>query len=231
MDFEGTAKLLEGIARIIEVLLWPAIIAYLLIRYGSNIGKFISDSIAEIAEITFKAFGVEASVKRRQQDAVAALAAANISRPEQDSTPEAAANATRKAVELVGGLSSRAIRRIEGSQVLWVDDQPDGNRYERQSLEALGVHFVLALSTDDALKKVQAQKFDAIISDMGRPSDRRAGYTLLEKLRSADNRTPFIIYSSSRSPEHDAEARSRGAVGYTNRPTELFEMVLSAIQH
>jgi CheY-like chemotaxis protein len=210
------------------VLIWPAIIAYLLIRYGANIGKFISESIAEF---NFKGFGFEASAKRRQQDAVAALAAANISRPEQDSTPEAAANATRQAVELVGGLSSRAMRRIEGSQVLWVDDNPDGNHYERESLEALGVHLVLALSTDDALKKLQVQKFDAIISDMGRPSDSRAGYTLLEKLRSIGDRTPFIIYSSSRSPEHDAEARRRGAVGSTNRPTELFEMVLSAIHH
>jgi CheY-like chemotaxis protein len=114
--------------------------------------------------------------------------------------------------------------------VLWVDDNPDNNIYERQSLEALGVRFVLSTSTDDALNKVKNQRFDAIISDMGRPPDRTAGYTLLDALRSSGDRTPFIIYAGSRSPEHQAESRRRGAAGCTNRATELFEMVLSALQ-
>ena len=41
---------------------------------------------------------------------------------------------------------------------------------------------------------------------------------------------PFIIFSSSRSPEHQAEARRRGAVGCTNDSTELFVMVVSTLQ-
>jgi hypothetical protein len=52
---------------------------------------------------------------------------------------------------------------------------------------------------------------------------------LLDKLRESGNRTPFIIYAGSRAPEHQAEARRRGAIGCTNRPEELFEMVLSAL--
>jgi CheY-like chemotaxis protein len=114
--------------------------------------------------------------------------------------------------------------------VLWVDDRPDNNNYERQALEALGVKFVISTSTDDALSKLMTRHFDAIISDMGRPPDARAGYTLLDKLRSSGNQIPFIIYASSRSPEHQAEARRRGAVGCTNNATELFEMVVSALQ-
>jgi CheY-like chemotaxis protein len=64
---------------------------------------------------------------------------------------------------------------------LWVDDFPNNNIYERQALEALGVNFVLATSTEEALKKISRQRFDAIISDMGRPPDSRAGYTLLDQ--------------------------------------------------
>ena len=113
--------------------------------------------------------------------------------------------------------------------MLWVDDRPNNNINERQSLEALGVSFVLATSTDEAIDKIKRQSFDAIISDMGRPPDPQAGYTLLDKLRASGNQTPFVIYAGSRSPEHQAEARRRGAVGCTNRPNELFEMVLSVL--
>jgi len=96
-------------------------------------------------------------------------------------------------------------------------------------LAALGVTFVLATSTDEALERLKIQSFDAIISDMGRPPDSQAGYTLLDRLRAGGDQTPFIIYAGSRAPEHRAEARRRGAVGCTNRPDELFEMVLSVL--
>jgi CheY-like chemotaxis protein len=121
------------------------------------------------------------------------------------------------------------IRRAGRATVLWVDDRPSNNIHERQALEALGVTFVLATSTNEALEKVKSQSFDVIISDMGRPPDPQAGYTLLNELRTSGNQTPFIIYAGSRAPEHRAEARRRGALGYTNRPDELFEMVVSAL--
>jgi len=123
----------------------------------------------------------------------------------------------------------RVMRRAARSTVLWVDDRPSNNVHERQSLEALGVSFVLATSTEEALEILKRQGFDAIISDMGRPPDAQAGYTLLDALRVKGDRTPFIIYAGSRAPEHRAEARRRGAVGCTNRADELFEMVLSTL--
>jgi DNA-binding NtrC family response regulator len=113
--------------------------------------------------------------------------------------------------------------------VLWVDDRPTNNVHERQALEAVGVSFELATSTEEALVWLKHRSFDAIISDVGRPPDPRAGYTLLDKLRAAGDQTPFIIYAGSRSLDHQAEARQHGAIGCTNRPDELFEMVLAAL--
>ena len=81
----------------------------------------------------------------------------------------------------------------------------------------------------DAYDVKEHQDFDVIISDMGRPPDSRAGYTLLDTLRSQEVQTPFIIYTGSRDPRHVAESRRHGAIGCTNNPTELFEMVLSAL--
>lgn len=113
--------------------------------------------------------------------------------------------------------------------MLWVDDRPNNNIYERQSLSALGVSFVLASSTEEALDLLAKHRFDVVISDMGRPPDARAGYTLLDQLRASGNKTPFVIYAGSNASEHKAEARAHGAIGSTNRAAELFEYVLAAI--
>jgi|GEM_PF-1491586 len=127
-------------------------------------------------------------------------------------------------------VNSRTIKPLKKSTVLWVDDRPRNNIYERQSLEALGINFVLAQSTEEAFDKLNLQHFDLIISDMGRPPDPRAGYTLLDQLRSCGDRTPFIIYAADANhPQHIAESLRHGAIGSTNRRSELFEMVLSLL--
>lgn len=64
---------------------------------------------------------------------------------------------------------------------------------------------------------------------MSRPGDNKAGYTLLEKLRAAGDRTPYIIYAGPRASADRAEARRRGALGATDRADELFELVVSAL--
>lgn len=226
MNTESTLKVLDSLTKLLGVVVWPSVTVVILLRFGSAIGNFI----ANMAEFSLKGAGFEATGKRQQTEAAAALAAAAASRPDADASPEAAAGSARKAAEVVAGLvTPGVIRRAEKSTVLWVDDRPDNNTFELQSLKALGVRFVLATSTEDALDEVGRQRFDAIISDMGRPPDPQAGYTLLDKLRAAKNQTPFIIYAGSRAPEYQAEARRRGAIGCTNRPNELFEMVLSTL--
>ena len=59
--------------------------------------------------------------------------------------------------------------------MLWVDDRPDNNIIERRAMAAYNIDFVLAQSTGQALAELRKQQFDAIISDMGRPPDSRAG--------------------------------------------------------
>ena len=96
-------------------------------------------------------------------------------------------------------------------------------------LAYFGIQVEISTSTDDALEKVDRRSYDLIISDMGRPPDARAGYTLLDKLRQAGNQIPLVIYANSRTPEHVREARAHGAIGCTNRPQELIEMVTTAL--
>jgi CheY-like chemotaxis protein len=226
VSVDDIVKLFDAITKLLNVLIWPAIILFILIRFGRDLRDFFSS----LGELSLKGAGFEASLKRKQAEVVAALSAAAASKPDGDKTRESVAKEAMIAADVVADfVTPRAIRRASRSTVLWVDDNPNNNSYERQALEALGVSFVLAISTDEALKKISRQRFDAIISDMGRPPDPRAGYTLLDKLRSSGDQTPFIIYASSREPEHVAESRRHGAIGCTNNANELFEMVLSAL--
>jgi CheY-like chemotaxis protein len=226
MSVDDIVKLLDAIAKLLNVLVWPAVLLFILIRFGRDLRDFI----ASLGELSVKGAGFEASLKRKQAEVAAALAAAVASRSDGDVSRESAAQEAKIAADIVSEVvTSRAVRRASRSTVLWVDDRPDNNIYERQALEALGVSFALATSTEEALRKISKQRFDAIISDMGRPPDSRAGYTLLDQLRASGDQTPFIIYASSRDPKHVAESRRHGAIGCTNNANELFEMVLSAL--
>lgn len=223
MSIDDLVKFTEALTKLLGVIIWPALFAYILVRFGPALREFFFT----LGEFSFKGGGFEATVKR---EATSALVAASAARPDSSSSPGSLAREAREAADVVAeSVDSRIIRRAREATVLWVDDRPNNNIYERQSLEALGISFVLATSTDEAFDRIKKQKFDVIISDMGRPPDDRAGYTLLEKLRASGNQAPFVIYAGSNSPEHKAEAISRGALGSTNRASELFSYVLAAI--
>jgi DNA-binding NtrC family response regulator len=124
------------------------------------------------------------------------------------------------------------VRRLGRSpRLLWVDDRPSNNRYERSALENMGMIVDLSTSTEDAQGKLQRRDtYDLVISDMARPEDPRAGYVLLGWMRKRGDETPFVIYSSSNKAAHYDEAVRNGAVGSTGEPTELIDMVLRSLR-
>ena len=115
------------------------------------------------------------------------------------------------------------------NQILWVDDRPENNVYEREAFEALGLKFTLALSTNEAFEKLSQYKYSVIISDMGRREGPREGYVLLDRLRKEGDLTPLFIYATSNAPEHIQETLEHGGQGCTNNPGQLFEMVTKAV--
>ena len=115
------------------------------------------------------------------------------------------------------------------NQILWVDDHPGNNIYERQAFEAMGLRFTLAESTNEAFEELDRSKYAAIISDMGRREGPREGYMLLDRLRAKADQTPLFFYATSNAPEHKKETRDHGGQGCTNNPPELFEMVVRAV--
>lgn len=120
---------------------------------------------------------------------------------------------------------------LQGARILWVDNNPQNNQsYERNALEQLGVHFVLAKDTGQAQQLLNEQSFQLVITDFARADDDRAGYTLLADIKGRQKAPPVIIYSGSATPEQIADAKTKGAFGQTNRPQELFNMAIAAIR-
>jgi response regulator RpfG family c-di-GMP phosphodiesterase len=74
-------------------------------------------------------------------------------------------------------------RKLRQSTVLWVDDRPDNNLYERRALEALAIHIDLANDSQEAMRKLSSKEYDLVISDMARPSGKQVGYELLKLVR------------------------------------------------
>ncbi len=223
MNIDDFVKLTDAITKLLAVLAWPALIGFVLFKFGPALKSFFES----LGEFSLKGAGFEAYA-RRKAEAAAALAAATASRKDGTNTPTEDA---RAAAEVVAqSVNANTIRRTEHALILWVDDRPQNNVYERQSLEALGARFIIAKSTEEALTQLQSQRIDVVISDMGRPPDSYAGYTLLEAMRKGGNQTPFIIYASSNATEHKLEALEKGAQGSTNRASELFEYVLNALR-
>lgn len=179
-------------------------------------------------------FKDEENFIKMKMSAVASLAAATAKNPDRINNEDL----DQEQISLIVDLISRTKPHNSKNEldqwkerVLWVDDHPENNVYERKAFEAQGVKFTLARSTDEALKKLENNRYGAIISDMGRAEGPKEGYVLLEQLRNAGNETPFFIYAGSNLPEQKRMAVEKGAQGSTNRPQELYEMVMKKINN
>ena len=139
MSIDDIVKLFDAITKLLNVLIWPGVILFILIRFGQDLREFFSS----LGELSLEGAGFKASfLKRKQAAVVAALSAAAASKPDEDKTRESVAKEAMIAADVVAEVvTPRAIRRASRSTVLWVDDNPNNNSYERQALEALGVSF------------------------------------------------------------------------------------------
>ncbi len=172
-------------------------------------------------------FKNEDNYVKMQMSVVASLTAATAKQAESPTSEEQ----LRRIVEAVRAAGPAAIATNERwrNRILWVDDRPENNDFERRAFETMGLSFEIALSTDEAFAILLNNKFAAIISDMGRREGPREGYVLLDRLRKEGDNTPLFFYASSNAPEHKRETHQHGGQGCTNNAQELFEMVTRAV--
>src|SRR5438876_4190061 len=220
MSVESFTRVADSIARLLSAVVWPAVIVAAILAFAPDVRKRLSQG-----GVTVKAAGVEVTIEKATQVA-AALGAAGAKGETKTSAREVARAVTA---------ATTAARRgqIDQASVLWVDDHPENNEYERQAMTALGIRFTTAKSTPEALRLLAAQAFDVVITDLGRSTqdedDPKAGLRLLKEMRSRGLNTPLIVYAGARAVEERDQLIESGALVSTNRPTELFDAVVKAI--
>lgn len=147
---------------------------------------------------------------------------------------------TNEAAPSVRGLfdSSLLLRRLrrnstvmKGASILWIDDSPKLSAHEQDALERLGADVVWRLDTEEATRLSEdrgpAPAFDVIVSDIVRPRSGSAGIDDLDEVREAFPDSPVIFYVGI---ADDARGLPPGAFGLTDRPDELFPLILDALE-
>jgi CheY-like chemotaxis protein len=127
-------------------------------------------------------------------------------------------------------VSEEAPKPWAGTALLWVDDKPENNTQLVQWFEEQGMRVDLALDTAEGLARLEGGDYTAIITDMGRPSGRRAGYELLREVVRRPDHPPVIIHSTSKSLNHHRRAVDHGALGSSANVDQIAEWVRQAIE-
>ncbi|MCE3553466.1 response regulator [Pseudonocardia sp. RS11V-5] len=209
--------MLADITGLIGVLVWPALVVFVVVLFRKPLATLLSGSL------TVKGpGGLEISASSRQQ-AATALTQATAAKGAPPMDQKAALDHVDAAARTLQDVGGRA-------RLLWVDDHPSTNLHEATAMEAVGIDVELSPSTEDALERIQRNRYDVIVSDMERLQRPQAGYDLLQKLQSAGVHTPFIVYARSGRPERFDEAVRHGAEGWADTPAQLMQMVLAAVR-
>lgn len=216
-------ELIKQIAEVVKTLIWPLAGLVVIFAFRRGFAAFFN----RLEELTFKTPAGEFSA--RTTAAAGALVAAETARKgDQDADPEARAIDVKDVTERVEA-AARSVPRLKRKTILWVDDNPGGNRYESQAFEALGITVETAISTNDAVNRLQARPYDLAITDLTRPGEKDAGLTFIGRARAIAPTLPIVVYSSSRGAVQYPRAYELGAAGATWRPNELFDRVISLL--
>ena len=117
---ETTIKLIEAVSKLLSVVSWPAIVLFILLRFNNS----IRDLLTGIGEITLKGGGFEASAKRKQAEATAALAAAESTRNVESAIQGDANRDVRAAASLVSQVATpRVWYRLDQDLLRAGDDE------------------------------------------------------------------------------------------------------------
>jgi CheY-like chemotaxis protein len=116
---------------------------------------------------------------------------------------------------------------LRNARILWIDDTPKNNEWERLTLRHLGTHVTAVTRTETAIECLLAEGFDLIISDISRQGVPREGIEALPRVAAAGPGTAVVFYVGR--VDH-ASGVPPMAFGITNRPDELLHLVMDALE-
>jgi CheY-like chemotaxis protein len=222
----------SALASLARALIWPAAILFIVVLFQDPITAFLD----RLSRVTIKAGGAETTLEaaetRAKVTALLTAAESEASPADGAASPSRAVSpdvVTTSAANAARVIDEQTVSKFRQGSILWVDNHPENNRYLIRAFRELGIHVDLPTSTDAAMAFLRSRAYDVIITDMSRPPDPRAGYTLLKALHDEGNRTPVIIYAGSDSDDLRREAIAAGAIDSTNSPQRVFNLATTFI--
>ena len=182
---------------------------------GRKVANEIADGFWNRAKQSLKkALGKEPSPTELSKEAIAAM------EPEiQDDLQRLlGASPVLRRAQIVG-------EALEGSRVLWVDDNPAGNSWEYACLTALGCRVRTVESTRTALDCLRIEPYDLVLSDIARAERNDEGLRSLPAIREAAPGVLVIFYIMALKGGVPS-----GAFGITNHPDELLHLCMDAME-
>ena len=111
---------------------------------------------------------------------------------------------------------------LDGLLILVVDDEEDTRQLLVQALTQYGATVVTADSAETALRAVNNQKPDVLVSDIGMPDE--DGYSLIRKVRALDIDIPAIALTAFTRAQDRMKALSAGFQNHVSKPVEPEEL-------
>lgn len=186
------AELIEAIS----TLFWPLLVLFLLVRFAGAI-KTVVDS-ASRRKFSLKIAGNELTMDEFSEQQIKLLGDLQAKLTELETRipgpPDVPAGGAETAIASRSAVAEAEQPTAGSHRILWVDDEPRNNSYLVAVIEERGSRVDVALSTEEALRKFAPARYDAIISDMGRPEGGTAGLDLANRIRSVDKETPVLIF-------------------------------------
>jgi CheY-like chemotaxis protein len=204
-----------AIVAIVPQLIVLAVLVIVGVRYREPIGRALGTRVTSVSVLGFKMdlnpVSIDQAVKARAQLGRAGAA----SEGRLVSSQEVVDRARRLAEQIVG------------RTILWVDDEPMGNRVERRLLRQMGI-FVEAVVNNTEAKAVlddPAESIALIISDILR-ADGHSGLELLADLAARSKHPDVIFYIRRKDPDLPVP---QGALGIADRPDELLNLIMDGL--
>jgi CheY-like chemotaxis protein len=146
------------------------------------------------------------------------------------SEPEPQAD-RRHPTAAIAAPSVEACRSLQGARILVVDDEPDARGLVERLLSDCHATVTTAGSAAEALAKLQSEKFDVLVSDIGMPGE--DGYSLIKQVRKLNSPAASIpalaltAYARSEDRQRAILSGYHLHVAKPVEPSELITMVSS----
>ncbi len=109
-----------------------------------------------------------------------------------------------------------------GDRILIVDDQESHAEATAETLEREGLDCMIATSGEEALRLLDRDRFDLMITDLVMKP--MSGLELMDEVRSAGDNLPIIILTGYPSTESALEAVQESGVTYLHKPFDIDQL-------